>query len=68
MKYNSFLIKKCLWTAISLPLMYKTIWAYNWQLDRKAWKEKLIAERVSKLNKETELTSVESLGEAVKKL
>ena len=41
--------KKVLFTAISIPLANQTIWAYNWQKERKIEKEKEIAERVDKL-------------------
>ena len=42
--------KKAAFTAISIPFAYKTNWAYNWQMDRKTWKEKLILERSKKLD------------------
>jgi cytochrome oxidase assembly protein ShyY1 len=57
-------VKKAAFTAISIPFMYKTNWAYNWQMDRKKWKESLIEERSVKLSvpvKEIKLEEVESL-------
>ena len=41
--------KKAAFTVISLPIIYKTHWAYNWQMERKQWKETLIKERSQKL-------------------
>ena len=61
MQNTNRLFKKAAWTAIAVPLLYKTWWAYGWQLERKAWKEGLIADRTSKLNKEPQLVGVDEI-------
>ena len=30
--------KKIIWTGISGSIFYNTVWAYNWQVERKIWK------------------------------
>lgn len=42
--------KKLVFTGGSIPLLYKTIWAWKWQAERKTWKQGLIDERVEKLS------------------
>ena len=42
-------VKKLIFTSISLPLAYKTHWAYNWQKDRKKEKIKDVEIRKNKL-------------------
>ena len=49
------------WTAIAMPILYKTWWAYGWQLERKVWKENLIADRTSKLNQEPKLVTIDEI-------
>ena len=44
--------KKLIFTGGSIPLLYKTIWAWKWQAERKKWKQGLIDERVEKLSSE----------------
>jgi len=41
--------KKIIWTFGSSAILYKTWWAYNWQMERKIWKEDLIRDRTIKL-------------------
>lgn len=41
--------RKLAWSAISLPILYKTWWAYGWQIERKVWKEEMLADRQQKL-------------------
>ena len=41
--------KKLIWTAGSTCILYKTWWAYNWQMERKIWKQDLIKDRTAKL-------------------
>lgn len=53
------LFKKVVWTCISMPILYKTWWAYGWQMERKVWKENLIEERSRKLSHEADSVSVE---------
>lgn len=43
------LIQKLVFTAISVPMLYNSWWAYGWQLERKKWKKELIEERTKKL-------------------
>lgn len=55
------LTRKVLWTCVSLPMLYNSAWAYKWQLERKKWKEDLIAERTRKLQQETESVTLEQI-------
>ena len=52
MQQNNRILRKVVWTAIAAPMLYKTWWAYGWQMERKKWKEGLIAERTEKLKQE----------------
>lgn len=54
-------LRKVLWTTISLPMLYKSWWAYGWQLERKVWKENLIEERTHKLQFATEDVTLEQI-------
>ena len=40
-------------------MIYNSWWAYGWQLERKKWKENLIAERTNKLRQDPEELTVE---------
>eukprot|EP00347_Sterkiella_histriomuscorum_P006546 403352358 len=42
-------LKKIAFTVISLPIATQTLWAYNWQKERKIEKIKIIEQRKSKL-------------------
>ena len=44
-----------------MPILYKSWWAYGWQVERKVWKEKLIEERIRKLRMPLESVSVEQI-------
>ena len=33
-----------------MPMLYNSWWAYGWQLERKKWKQDLVAERTRKLS------------------
>ena len=46
--------KKIMWTGISMPILYNTIWAYNWQIERKIWKQDMVTERSKKLARKVE--------------
>ena len=48
-KLKSFPIKKIAFTSVSIPLLYKTIWAWKWQARRKIEKQSLIDDRIKKL-------------------
>ena len=61
MKTSNQLLKKLAWTAIAMPMLYNTWWAYGWQLERKKWKEGLIASRTEKLNQEAELVNIDDI-------
>ncbi len=37
--------KKIIWTGFSGSILYNTMWAYRWQMERKIWKEDMIADR-----------------------
>ena len=43
-------LKKVVFTSISIPMLYKTIWAWKWQAARKIEKQAMIDERISKLS------------------
>jgi len=53
--------KKLVWTSISLPILYKTIWAFNWQTERKIWKQDMITERTGKLESPIEEVKIEDI-------
>ena len=61
MQQNNRILRKVIWTAIAAPMLYKTWWAYGWQMERKKWKEGLIAERTEKLKQETLLISIDDI-------
>ena len=42
-------------------MIYNSWWAYGWQLERKKWKENLIAERTNKLRQDPEELTVEQI-------
>jgi cytochrome oxidase assembly protein ShyY1 len=44
------LLKKVVFTSLSVPMLYKTIWAWNWQAERKIEKKAMIDERIFKLS------------------
>ena len=54
-------MKQMIWTCISLPILYKSWWAYGWQLERKVWKEKLVEERTVKLREPVEAVTLEQI-------
>lgn len=41
--------KKIAFSCISLPLGFKTYWAYKWQKERKVEKKREIEQRIAKL-------------------
>ena len=43
------LLKKVLFTGLTTPLLYNTVWAWDWQARRKIEKQKLIDDRLHKL-------------------
>ena len=53
--------KKIIWTGISMPILYNTIWAYNWQTERKIWKQDMLAERNKKLARKVEEITVDMI-------
>ena len=44
-----------------MPILYKSWWAYGWQLERKKWKEGLVAERTEKLSQEALVVGVDDI-------
>lgn len=50
---NKLLIKKLMFSGITIPLGYKTVWAWKWQARRKIEKQKLVDDRLDKLSQET---------------
>ena len=46
------LLKKVLFTGLTTPLLYNTVWAWDWQARRKIEKQKLIDDRLQKLSQE----------------
>lgn len=53
--------KKLVWASISLPILYNTIWAYNWQTERKIWKQDMITERTAKLKQPIQEVKIEEI-------
>jgi cytochrome oxidase assembly protein ShyY1 len=51
--------KKCIWTAISSGIFYNTVWAYNWQMERKIWKQDMVADRTAKLQAKPQLITLD---------
>ena len=60
-KAQRALLRKVVWTGIAIPMFYKTCWAYNWQLERKVWKEELINDRTKKLSNPTQTCKLEDI-------
>ena len=48
---NKLLFKKIIFTSMSIPMLYNTIWAWDWQARRKIEKQKMVDERIHKLSK-----------------
>ena len=61
MQQYSRILRKVVWTAIAAPMLYKSWWAYGWQMERKKWKEGLIADRTEKLKQEPILISIDDI-------
>ena len=55
------LLRKVLWSCIAAPILYNSWWAYGWQIERKKWKEELIAERARKLSQPLETVTLDQI-------
>lgn len=53
--------KKAIWTGISMPILYKTWWAYNWQVERKVWKQDMIDSRTLRLQEKPMPVNIEDI-------
>lgn len=47
---NKKLFKKVVFTSMSIPMLYNTIWAWDWQAKRKIEKQIQVKERIEKLS------------------
>ena len=54
---NKKLLKKVVFTSMSIPMLYNTIWAWDWQARRKVEKQKMVDERIHKLSQRPILIS-----------
>lgn len=59
--------KKIVWSLGSGAILYNTVWAYNWQLERKIWKQDMIRERTERLKAKPELVSIEDIDASLPK-
>ena len=50
MDRKQMLLRKLMYSCVAIPMFYTSVSAHKWQLERKQWKIKLIADRSAKLS------------------